>query len=442
MPEHSERGGGDRDELFLVGAAPGGDGGGGDGVAGLLESLGHVTACDGQQALRRVADGVRPSLLVLAGDDGLSRLEVLRGLRGLRGEAMPPCVVLVEAGREDLLAHALEAGAVDTVLLPYRPHDLMARFQARVQMGHLLASTHNGVRPRLVDPRAFSGPPSRPVTAEGGFLFGLVLIVSEVAQGSLTRVLKGVRLLDGSLAAVKVLDPEVAALDEDWARRFAREQQILRGIEHPNLVVVRDVGTLHSDDPAQEGLPFVDMDYFPGTPLDELIQAAGRFEVQRAIDVAVQVARGLAALHERTIMHRDVKPENILVDASGHVRLCDFGLSKPHDDAGLTREGEILGTVAFIAPEILCGEQPTYQGDVYALGITLFEMLTGEDAIPPGPAQAMFQAAVKGVAQARAMQAIPEQLRQVVSRMLAVNPRDRYSRLTDLIRDLEAARGQ
>ncbi len=416
------------EELFLVGeAADDGE------LRSLLGALGRVTPCDGQEALRRVADGARPSLLVLAADDGLTRLEVLRGLKGLKGPSIPPCVVLVEPTHEDLLAHALEEGAVDSVLRPYRPHDLLARFQARLQLGHLLSSGNGGL-PRRIDPKAFTGPASRPITTEGGFLLGGVLIVAELAQGTLTRVLKGVRLSDGSLAAVKVLDPEVAAVDEDWARRFAREQTVLRGIEHPNLVRVRDMGTL-------EGLPYLDMDYFAATPLDELIHAEGRFAVDRAIDVAVQVAKGLAALHERGIMHRDVKPENILVAASGHVRLCDFGLSKPHDDAGLTQEGEILGTVAFIAPEILCGEPPTYQGDVYALGVTLFEMLTAEDAVPPGPAQSMFQAAVKGVAQARAMQATPPQVRQVVSRMLAVNPKDRYTRLTDLIRDLEAARG-
>lgn len=403
----------------------------GDGIDDVLAAVGAADVCSGSDALRAIAGGAVPELLLLAGDTDLTRLEVLRGLHGLRGPAMPPCIVLVEPGREDLLARALEAGAADTVMLPFRANDLEARIRARIRGGP--AAPPSAATPRMVDVAAFSGPPSRPVTAEGGFLFGLVLVVSELALGSMTRVLKGVRLADGTLAALKVLDPQVAATDEDWARRFAREQQLLRGIDHPNLVRIRDVGTL-------EGLPYVDMDYFPGTPLDELIHATGRFETDRAIDIGLGIARGLQALHALQIVHRDIKPENVLVDTQGHTRVCDFGLSKPHDDAGLTQEGEILGTVAFIAPEILTGDAPSAESDVYALGVTLFEMVTGEEAIPHGNAHAMFEAAVKGTAQSRALTLVPERLRTSVSRMLAVRPGDRYSHMDHLIRDLERAK--
>ena len=140
-------------------------------------------------------------------------------------------------------------------------------------------------------------------------------------------------------------------------------------------------------------------------------------------------------------MHRDVKPENVILDSSGAARLCDFGLSKAHDDSGLTREGEILGTAAFIAPETLCGSPPSFAGDVYALGITLYELVTGEEAIS-GPSDRAFRAAVSGEPQRQALLTLPSRLRPVVGRMLAVDPDDRYDRLGDLLRDLEACKGK
>lgn len=328
------------------------------------------------------------------------------------------------------MAPVLEAGAADAVLLPFRPADLLARVRARSRAQPAVTP-----QPRVLRAEAFDRAPQRPLTDEGGWLFGPRVLVADLGRGGLARVLKGVRLDDGSLAAVKLLDPQVAAQDEDWSKRFAREQRILKGIEDEHLVRIRDVGTL-------DGVPYLDMDFFAGETLDQLIERTGALPEERALDIAAQVARGLEALHARRIVHRDVKPENVLVDEAGRVRLCDFGLSKPQDDAALTHEGEILGTAVFIAPELLRGEPPSPLSDVYALGVTLFEMLTGEDAIEPGPTQAMFQAAIRGEAQRRALQLVPDRARSVVSRTLAVNPADRYSCMGDLVRELERLRQQ
>lgn len=395
-------------------------------VSAVLAPLGTIDAhVDPKAALVAVANGARPDVVVLHGGGGLGALDVLRGLSALLGPAVPPAIALLEPYEERLLAPVLEAGAADAVLLPFRPADLLARVRARSRAQPAATPT-----PRALRPEAFDRAPGRPLTEDGGWVFGPRVLVADLGRGGLARVLKGVRLDDGSLAAVKLLDPQVAAQDEDWSRRFAREQRILKGIEDEHLVRIRDVGTL-------DGIPYLDMDFFAGETLDQLIERLGGLPEERALDIAVQVARGLEALHVRRIVHRDVKPENVLVDEAGRVRLCDFGLSKPQDDAGLTHEGEILGTAVFIAPETLRGAPPSSQSDVYSLGITLFEMLTGEDAIEPAPTQVMFQAAVRGEAQRRALQRVPERLRGVVSRMLAVKPEDRYSSVGDLVRDLE-----
>jgi CheY-like chemotaxis protein len=407
------------------------------GLRELCAQLGEVREFpEPAAALLAVARGEEPGLLVHTAADGLvTRLETLRGLRGLLGGGLPACVLLVEEGQEELLSLALEAGAADAVLLPYRPADMLARLQARKRTWVRSAPARRQFRREV-----FNNSPLTPLTSDGGLVFGEdLLLVGELNPGGIARVLKAVRLGDGSLAAVKLLDPGVAERDPEWSARFAREQRLLIGLNHPHLVRIRAVGTC-------EGVPYLDMDYYPGETLDAAIDRVGRLEPTFALDVAIQVARGLTCLHQRRILHRDVKPENILIDITGHVRLCDFGLSKPQDEAGLTHEGEILGTAAFIAPEILGGSLHEPSSDVYALGITLYEMLTGEDAIPPDRAQAMFEASLSGAAQSNAMRALSDGLRPVVSRMLAVNPADRYSDLAELVAELEglhqrAARG-
>mgnify|MGYP001343013200 CR=1 FL=1 len=416
-------------ETFLVG-----DGAlGGPELLTALAGAGEVRRlARGEDALAALARGARPRavLALIPPGAAIGPVELRRGLGGLLGPAAPPELVLVPQGREDLLATALEAGAADALLLPVRPNDLLARLRARARLSEAAAVE----RPRAFDPEVMAARPPRDLCQEGGFLFGGRLVVSQLAQGPLTRVLLAVRLEDASLAALKLLDPEVAAQDPDWLARFEREQRLLIGIEEPHLVRIRDAGTL-------QGVPYLDMDYSGGETLDRLIDHQGRLSPCQALSIATQVARGLSALHARRIVHRDVKPENVLVEPGGKVRLCDFGLSKPQDDAGLTHEGEILGTVAFIAPEVLAGATPGPQADLYALGVTLYEMLTGEDALEPGLPPVMFKAAQRGAAQARALERLEGDARALVSRLLAVDPRDRFRDAAAAVEALENTRG-
>ena len=388
----------------------------------LLSEFGEVVEQTAAEALGAMLRGQRPLAVIAARDTDLTQLELVRGARALFGPATPPVLVLVDAAQPDRLAHALEAGAADALLVPFRPADLQARLGA-----HLRRPPAQGqVYPFTPDSFAAASGNG------GGYVFGDRVLVSDLGGVGITRVFKGVRK-DGSLACVKLLDPAVASQDVDWSRRFEREQRILQGIEHENLVRVRAGGELH-------GIPYMDMDYYAGESLDQVIDRLGQVAEPLALDVVIQIARGLGALHARNIIHRDLKPENILVDPQGKVRVCDFGLSKPQDDAGLTHEGEILGTVAFIAPETLTGGSHGFTSDIYALGVTLFEMLTGEDVIEPNPTQVMFQDSVRGAAQTRALRHVEGRLRPVVSRMLAVDPGDRYNTVEGLLKDLDRLR--
>ena len=200
-------------------------------LADALAAFGEVEVhSNGVSLLLALAKIETPPELIVLGDDGpgLDRLEQLNGIQGLFGSSAPPVLVLVEPEREDLMVKALERGAADVVLRPFRGPDLLARAQARAQPGQ-------PPQPRVLDARLLYDSLARPVTSQGGVLFGLRLIVADLSQSSLTRVLKGVRLAPsggspaGELCAIKVLDPEVAAQDEDWAARFAREQSVLLG---------------------------------------------------------------------------------------------------------------------------------------------------------------------------------------------------------------------
>ncbi|MCA8924416.1 MAG: protein kinase [Planctomycetes bacterium] len=392
-----------------------------------VAELGEVmTSPEPGAALLALHQGLRPRAIVLdATGAALSPVEFLRGLRGLLGAGAPPVVALVEPEAQDQLAPLLSAGAADSLLLPFRRLDLLARIQARER-----CHEPGEPAPRQLDGSVFRDASNRSSVEDGGVCFGDLLVVGELSRGGITRVLKALRLSDGSLAAVKVLDPAVAKQDQDWSRRFEREQSTLAGVEHENLVRIRAAGT-------REEVPFVDMDFFAGETLDQKIDREGKLPPERALGIAIQVARGLKALHAKGVIHRDVKPENILIEPNGHVRVSDYGLSKPHDDAGLTQEGEILGTVAFIDPDLLAGGASDFAGDMYALGVTLFEMLTGKDAIEPGPPTSMFREALQGTAQTRAMQHIEGKLKPVVSRMLAVDPRDRYADIDAALTELE-----
>lgn len=204
-------------------------------------------------------------------------------------------------------------------------------------------------------------------------------VVREIARGGVGTVFEAKHLFTNKMVALKVLNPNQQQSPEAQAR-LLREAQALSKIKHPHIVDVLDAGMTRS------GQVYLVTELVEGRSLDGVLAARGRLEPKRALELALQLASALAAVHEHGIVHRDVKPHNVLLrgtsDVGGiYVKLVDFGAAMIEDvDVKLTKAGEILGTPEYMAPEQLLGEVGNATCDVYGLGVTLYECLTG--AVP------------------------------------------------------------
>src|SRR4051794_6328903 len=177
---------------------------------------------------------------------------------------------------------------------------------------------------------------------------------------------------DGQAVALKTVKEEMTA-DEVFLKRFKREAEIAQRIQHPNVVSVIETGDF-------EGLPWAAQRFISGGSLEERLDRWGALELHQVIAIFKQVASGLGVLHENGLIHRDLKPGNILIDQSGTPFIADFGLAKDHQNEGtvLTRPGQALGSMDYMAPEQIRGEEVTAATDVYALACMLDELLTGK----------------------------------------------------------------
>jgi eukaryotic-like serine/threonine-protein kinase len=164
---------------------------------------------------------------------------------------------------------------------------------------------------------------------------------------------------------------ENLARDEDLRRRFLREARLAARLAHPNVVRVFDVGE-------DDGRPFIAMEYVEGETLADLVARRGRLPAGEAASLGMQMCAGLAAAHAAGLVHRDVKPQNLLLGRDGVLKLGDFGIAVGHEGTKLTLAGTVLGTAGYLAPEQARGEQVTAAADIYAVGAVLYELLTGE----------------------------------------------------------------
>jgi eukaryotic-like serine/threonine-protein kinase len=212
---------------------------------------------------------------------------------------------------------------------------------------------------------------------------------------------------------------ENLARDEDLRRRFVREARLAARLAHPNVIRVFDVGE-------DDGRPFIAMEYVEGETLAELLTRRGRLPPAEVASLGVQICAALAAAHAAGLVHRDVKPQNLILGRDGSLRLGDFGIAVGHEGTQLTLVGTVLGTAGYLAPEQARGEQVTAAADIYAVGAVLYELLTGE------PARGAVSLAELGAADgfpppdlaARAPDA-PRELVAAVVACLSLEPEDR-----------------
>jgi serine/threonine-protein kinase len=226
--------------------------------------------------------------------------------------------------------------------------------------------------------------------------------------------------------AIKVLHPHLAG-DDGFRTRFRREAVAAARLAHPNIVTTYDTGR-------DAEVAYIVMELVDGTTLARLLKADGPLPITKAIDVAVQVADALACAHAHGVVHRDVKPANILLRDDGHVKVADFGIAKAGTGHDLTRTGVVMGTAKYLSPEQVSGNPADAGSDIYALGIVLYEMLCGT---PPfvgdtdlSTAVARLTAAPSSLRDRR--QDIPRSLEAVVLRSLARDPAARFRSAEEL----------
>src|SRR5918999_1458244 len=170
--------------------------------------------------------------------------------------------------------------------------------------------------------------------------------------------------------AIKMMHRDISS-DPAQLERFRREARAVAQLNHPHVVTVIDAGE-------DEGAPFIVFEYVEGETLKDRIKRQGRLPVSEAVAYAIEIGRALECAHLHRLVHRDVKPQNVLIDSEGRAKVTDFGIARSLEAEGLTATGRVLGTTDYVAPEQALGEETTAQSDVYSLGICLFEMLTGD----------------------------------------------------------------
>src|SRR6202521_384490 len=216
------------------------------------------------------------------------------------------------------------------------------------------------------------------MTVLGTLLGGRYRLDAQIGRGGMSTVYRAFDIVLERPVAIKLMHREIAS-DSDQLERFRREARSVAQLSHPHIVTVIDAGEEPSPDGHQTGggAPYIVLEYIEGETLKDLIRREGPLDILQALAYAIEIARALGAAHERQIVHRDVKPQNVLIGIEGGAKITDFGIARTLSEEGLTMDGRVLGTTDYVSPEQALGQSVTGQSDLYSLGIVLYEMLTG-----------------------------------------------------------------
>ena len=257
-------------------------------------------------------------------------------------------------------------------------------------------------------------------------------ILRKIGDGGMAFVYQARDKLLNRIVAVKVLRPEFVD-DQEFLVKFKKEAEAVASLSHPNIVNVYDVG--------EDGkVHYIVMEYVDGQNLKEIIQDEGRLEEYTALDIAKQIARALSAAHRNGIIHRDIKPHNILISKDGRqVKVADFGIAKAVSSSTMTNMGSVIGSVHYISPEQAKGKHLTSNADLYSLGIVLYEMIIGR---VPFSGDSPISIALKHINEDIAFTEedkinIPNSVRTIISKMTQKEPANRYQTAEELIEDIE-----
>ncbi len=259
------------------------------------------------------------------------------------------------------------------------------------------------------------------------------LLASELGQGGMADVYLAMDTVLNREVAVKLLRGELSA-DPVALLRFQREANAASQLNHPNIVEIYDVGEF-------ENKPYIVMEYVRGKTLKQLISQRKALDVKEASTIMKQLISAVSAAHKSNIIHRDIKPQNVLVKDDGTAKITDFGIAQTQDAVQLTQTDSVMGSVHYLAPELARGESASFQSDIYSLGVVFYELLTGR---VPYSAESAVQIAMmhmeKDFPSVRDFDKnIPQSIENIIIKATAKNKNYRYHSAEDMLKDLEAA---
>ncbi len=258
-------------------------------------------------------------------------------------------------------------------------------------------------------------------------------IIKSIGEGGMANVYLAYDTILDRNVAVKVLRGDLAT-DEKFVRRFQREALSASSLSHPNIVEVYDVGE-------DNGSYYIVMEYIEGKHLKELIKKRGKLTLSEVIDIMVQVCDGLATAHDSYIIHRDIKPQNIMILDSGLVKITDFGIAMALNSTQLTQTNSVMGSVHYLPPEQASGKGSTMQSDIYSMGILMYELLTGS---LPFRGENAVEIALKQLKDPipnikEKLPDVPNSIVNIIKRSTAKNPKNRYVDAREMLDDLKTA---
>ena len=261
-------------------------------------------------------------------------------------------------------------------------------------------------------------------------------IVDELGQGAMGIVYKARDPLIDRMVAIKTINLSLAQEDKvEYEARFYQEAKAAGRLSHPNIVTIYDVGK--SGD-----IAYIAMEFLEGRELRDMLNEGHRIPLDQAIKIVAQVAKGLGYAHEKGIVHRDVKPSNVMVDKDGHTKITDFGIARMVSSAVRTQTGMVLGSPKYMSPEQVMGRAIDQRSDIFSLGVMLYEILTGQAPFVGENINAiMYQTLNATPAPPGSINpAVPDMLNFIVAKAIAKGLEDRYQSAVELANDLGACR--
>lgn len=263
----------------------------------------------------------------------------------------------------------------------------------------------------------------------GMMIGGRYELLEKIGIGGMSEVYKVKDFKLNRFGAAKILKQEFS-INGDFISKFRMEAQMAAGIMHPNIIDVYDAGE-------EDGIFYIVMELVEGITLKNYIERKGRLSLRETVSIAVQAAMGVGAAHNNQIIHRDIKPQNIIISKRGMVKVMDFGIAKTASGSIIT--SNVMGSVYYISPEQASGGCSDEKSDIYSLGITIFEMLTGR---VPFSGETAVDIAVKHIREElpslrEYVPEIPDRVEQIIFRCCQKSPNRRYQSMQELIMDLK-----